>query len=56
VNTAAGAGGEAMSTSAPDEGTYPKRALYERIFVDRAFAEDAFQDRPPSEQPVVADH
>jgi hypothetical protein len=56
VNAAAGAGGEAMSTDASDEGRSPKRVLYERIFVDRAFAEDAFQDRPPPEQPVVADH
>jgi hypothetical protein len=38
--------GEAMITDEPGESSHPKRVLYERIFVDRAFAEDAFGDRP----------
>ena len=34
-----------MSTDGSDERAHPKQALYERIFVDRAFAEDAREDR-----------
>jgi hypothetical protein len=45
-----------MSADAPDEDAYPKRVLYERIFVDRAFAEDGCEGRPPTEQRLVADH
>ena len=45
---------EAMSTD-PGESTPPKRALYERIFIDRAFAEDAFEDGPSAERPEVVD-
>jgi hypothetical protein len=48
MNTGSGAGGEAPS--AADDDTYPKRVLYERIFVDRAFADDAVQDRPEAER------
>jgi hypothetical protein len=39
-----------MSTDEPGERTHPKRVLYERIFVDRAFAEDAVEDRPIAER------
>jgi hypothetical protein len=44
-----------MSTDGPGERSQPKRALYERIFVDRAFAEDAFEDRPTAEQSEVGE-
>jgi hypothetical protein len=39
-----------VSIDAPGEPTHPKRMLYERIFVDRAFAEDAVEDRPIAER------
>jgi hypothetical protein len=39
-----------MSADGPGEGTYPKRVLYERIFVDRALVEDAVEDRPIAER------
>jgi hypothetical protein len=35
-----------MSTDGPGDTPHPKRVLYERIFVDRAFAEEAVEDRP----------
>jgi hypothetical protein len=44
-----------MCADGPGERTHPKRALYERIFVDRAFAEDAFEDHPVAEQSEVVE-
>jgi hypothetical protein len=35
-----------MNAEGSGDTAHPKRVLYERIFVDRAFAEEAVEDRP----------
>jgi hypothetical protein len=44
-----------MCTDAPDQVVQPKRVLYERIFIDRAFAEDTSDDRPSAERPETGE-